>query len=375
MERTMKKDKIKFISRSVLFIGIFLILTLLIVALPGYIFLKGKEGYSIDRVIELQNSGSELFLYGKAYSNDQSLYKLRLVNSKECEVIALGTSRVMQFRSGFFNKSFCNAGGGIYNIRDFENFLKNIDEKNRPKLLIVGLDQYFFHERWTDSQQNFVEKNKISILSSKVFNIYIDFLKGKIDMEKLKSGSQHKIGINAIMKDNGFRSDGSYFYGEIIKKNDTVKDKTKDSMFFINNSQGRFIQDAMFSEKSKEELDLFLKYAHDNNIQVIGFLPPYAIDVWKEISYKKERYEYMFMIEEKIRTIFEKYDYEIYDFSDLRKINASDCEIIDGFHASDKAHLRMIISIAEGNSIINRYADSGYLKRELENSKDCFLTK
>jgi len=371
----MRQDKLKFIKRGTCFVLIFFILTSILLSLPYYIFFMSKEYISLDEGIKLQNKYEEI-IFGKAYSDENSLYKLKLVSSTSCDILSLGTSRVMQLRDHFFNKSFCNAGGAIYNIKDATEFLNNTNKDNYPELLLLGLDHNFFHKNWDDERQNFVEANKFFILNTNLLNIYLDFFKNKTDLEKLSADTSKNIGLYAIMKGTGFRNDGSYFYKDIITKNESTIIRISQTMNAVKKTYGadRFVKNVSFNNNAIKELDDLLAYCSDNNIPVIGFLPPFAKEVWLEINNNKENYQYMFEIYNASFPHFEKYDFEFYDYSDLSKINASNCEVIDGYHGSEKAYLRMLINMVEKSSILGAYVDTTYLKNKLKKSEGCFLT-
>ena len=365
----MGKEEMKFIKKSILFMLVFIILTSLIIALPSYIFVSAKEHFTINNVVSLQNK--EPTLYGMVYSDQTSLYKLELVNSRDCKIMALGSSRVLQFRDHFFTKQFCNAGGSVYNIKDFETFLVNAE--NKPEVLIIGLDQNFFSSEWSFTKQSFEEENTLAIFLTQIFKIYSDYFKGKINLNQLEYPPNDKIGLNAIIKNSGFKNDGSRF-GVRQVENKSVQEMVEGELRNIANSKGRFVQDAKFSEESLKDLDSFLNYCQQNHIQVIGFLPPFSKEVWQDIKKRRTNYEYMFELEDKIVPIFEKYNFEFYDFTDLNIVRASNCEVLDGFHASEKAHLRILINMVEKDSFLKDYTSLNYLKEKLEFSTGCFLT-
>jgi len=77
--------------------------------------------------------------------------KLKTVQVEGPAVIALGTSRVMPFRESFFGTRFFNAGSGAYQqFVDLLAFLQSIPIGREPKAIVLGLDQKFFNERWTE---------------------------------------------------------------------------------------------------------------------------------------------------------------------------------------------------------------------------------
>ena len=64
---------------------------------------------------------------------------MELIKQVKPEIIALGSSRVMQFREDSFNKKFVNAGGAMNSLSEF-NFFEKMYEFHNPKYIILGLD-------------------------------------------------------------------------------------------------------------------------------------------------------------------------------------------------------------------------------------------
>ena len=256
-----------------------------------------------------------------------------------------------------------------------KEFLKNISVQKHPQIIILGLDQNFFHDEWNGEEQHFEPiKYYFSIFLSNILNIYEDFFENKINLTKISKSSN--IGINAIINDEGFRNDGSYFYGNVILKNESVNERVYLTLKTMNASSGNsyILKKGSISNRSKNDLEIILKYAKENNIYVIGLLPPYAKEVWNVIQTQKQEYAYIFNIYGAIKPIFNKYDFELYDYSDLNVINASNCEIIDGLHASEKAYLRILIDLASKNSNLDNYVNITQLNRKLQLSKGCLTT-
>ncbi len=372
----MESDEIKFIKRGMIFSLVFIFFTSVVLFLPAYVFLFGNEHLSLNKVLILQKNPEKDVLFGKAYSNEQALYKLKLTNSSSCQVITLGTSRVMQFRSNFFNKSFCNLGGGIASIKGAKEFLEKVDRDKLPRLLILGLDQNFFHEKWDDVGGSLEKsENYLFLFPQNALKIYSDIFNRKIDFLKLREKGRG-VGINAIMNGDGFRNDGSYFYNQVIAKNEPVNLRVASVLSDMGfaKGRGRFVKDAEFDRESLKEISELLEFTKDNNIYVVGFLPPFAKEVWDEVKKNREDYKYMFTIYDEVSPVFEKYNYDFYDYTDLNTIKASSCEVIDGIHGSEKAYLRVLIDMAKKNSLIKEFVDIKDLDLRLKNSYGCFNT-
>lgn len=368
---------------------IFLIPLLIIVSIPMSVLFGSKEHYQPIKVIKMQSSILKPVLFGQAYTDEMAYYKLNMVKEKNPQVVVLGTSRVMTFRSKFFKDEyrFVNAGGGITRINHFRIFLDNIPEENYPELLIIGLDQYFFNENWDDLKDDDYKDNKIYVgneqspigifLNSEKWltifkKIVKDLISRKYSIKDIfdSNDSIISIGLNAIINNNGFLNDGSYRYGEIISNPENAEDyKYKDTYTRIEKGIRRFEYGDEVNKNALEELELFLKDCQEKGINVIGFLPPYAHEIFEKMRDMREDYQYLFKLYNLINPIFEKYSYEFYDFSDIHSFGGTDNETIDGFHGSEKANLKLFIKIIEDGEILKGYTDLDYLRLKLEESE------
>ena len=118
-------------------------------------------------------------------------------------------------------------------------------------------------------------------------------------------------------------------------------------------------------------LDDFLNYCYIKDVYVIGFLPPYAQEIYDKIK-EDGGYEYIFKLRDELNSIFNKYDYQVFDFTDMSSFGAEKCEVIDGIHASEKAYLRLFIKMAESDKKLAKYVDIIYLKDKLESENSCY---
>jgi hypothetical protein len=126
------------------------------------------------------------------------------------------------------------------------------------------------------------------------------------------------------------------------------------------------------SDSSVAYLESFLAYAHEHDIHVIGFLPPYAHYVYEIMHKDNTRYVYMNKIVPRIKPLFEVYGFSLFDFSDLAFLGAGDEESLDGLHASEKAYVRLTLHMAEKDPILADYVDMHHLNQVLAEEEDPF---
>ncbi len=380
----------------------------------AFVLFASGELTSTDNVIRVQESSKNLVLYGQAYSQSHEYYKLKSVLKREPQIIAIGTSRALQIRSAFFKDvEFFNAAKVIRILRDYRPFLDAIPEGKEPEILIISLDQFFFKPHEDMNQTNFdsLTTNNNDWLQALTFgppklarratdHLYsiatkkaVQFVSRSPNKKDVQSAASisavttssilsspadlmegaRKIGLNALVANNGYRNDGSYYTGSFIADPKGAEDYLfKTTLSKISRGVGVFEESNIITKKSLNELDLILEECDRRGIHVIAFLPPYAHEVYEELR-QTGRHKYLFNLSSELIPIFKKHDAAFYDYSDLKTIGSSDEEVIDGWHASEKAYLRIIIKLSENDSLLGQYTDIEYLKKRLSKSKSPFF--
>jgi hypothetical protein len=137
----------------------------------------------------------------------------------------------------------------------------------------------------------------------------------------------------------------------------------------IRAGEGRFSWSDTYSERAAKECDLLLDYCQANGIELIGFMPPHAHAVWEAMQSLGDRYAYMVKLERLLRERFTARGFEFYDFSDFAALGAPDSEAIDGYHGSERFHVRLMIAMLEQGSRLNAVADLGRLREVLASTQ------
>ena len=354
----------------------------IIPGIPTFILWKLNENfYSIDNIL----MSDKKYLVGYMNEINYDYLKWAYLNlNKKKSVWALGSSRVLQFRSGMFDSSFYNAGYIIRSMTDFVPFLKGLPEAKLPRYLILGLDQWMFNKAFDPMDKTpLIDSWKNSFeycpkFTTKYRLVYDDFFAGKYSFKNfIQNDSIYCIGENAILNNTGFRNDGSIYYGSTIQKLIT-KDKSVNDFEFldtysrIENGNRRFENSDSINNNALLELNLLLKYCKEEKIKVVAFLPPFAEKVCKKIN-DLGKHGYINKIYPGITPIFKKYNYEIYDFTNVISCNSNDMEMIDGMHGGELTYQKILISMLDSNSVLNQVANKGRLKAGLNKKKNNFI--
>lgn len=369
---------IKFISKTFVFL-----IPLILFFTPPFIILliSGENFTKIDELIK----SDEKYLIGYVYNEENYKYlKYKEIEINERKkILALGSSRVLQFRDKMFSKSFYNAGYTVSKIDDFIKVIKTIEKDKLPEVLIIALDQWMFNKNWDNcdgSDQNstlpinFISKASIETF----FQIWKDIFNEKMSFKLLFMDSNidgvQKVGLNAFVNNKGFRKDGSMFYGSQIdklNKSDILANDYgfKDTFERIEKGERRFEYGNEVNNKAIIKLNEFLNYCKSNNVFVVAIIPPFANEINKKMINSKN-YIYINEIYSKCKPNFDSYGFELWDLNDLDTYNANDLEMLDGFHGSEVVYLKMLIFMLNNNSKLNLYSNKEQLIIDLNSRMD-----
>lgn len=304
---------------------------------------------------------------------DQGLHRIKYLSlqQRKPRIVALGTSRVMQFRDVMFGQSgsmFYNAGGMIQNLDDLQQFVDKIQELPSIRVVILGIEYWWLNDRWRETI------GKVSYFNDKIqHDDALDgFAHANVLQQFLRSGLRedlarptfytligawqgesapvmHRWGFLARNRGKGFRSDGSFEYGQLKPTDWRFKDRENPPiMERIRNGNREFISMRSLSDKRMHQLLVCLRKLKESGINVICFSPPYPQDVVMELTintdHKHAWQQYTDQLPEKIQ--LEGIPFVSAYATHL--IGMNDSSMFDGFHALETFHLRLVQIMTEG---------------------------
>ena len=343
-------------KRFLTVISLFLLPVVLFYALLATVMYNTRELAEMDELIPATVSG-ELKLYGTGYHENFFTYKHRVTSELAPELLVLGTSRSMQISGDFFSeKSFYNAGGGVRNVANYSEFLQALPKESLPKTLLVVLDQDMFNTPWR--QANFgglsfgdLEMKPLDTLLRLGFS-YGD---GKFSILSTLLPKPGVYGLAASASGSGFATDGSYRYGKTAELNLQEPEKNFSSVYRnIDFNELRFQGCDTPDATALEQLDGFLSFCRENNIHVVGFLPPFPPAVITRME-AAGKYGYLDTLYSEIAARFEAAGGEFFDFTSMP--DTQDVEYIDGFHGGDRVYGYIIRSLSEQSALLKPLID------------------
>lgn len=336
-------------------LGLFLLLVAVVIGFSVVSLYKAGEIRPFSSYIHPLKQG-QLFELG--YSYVDKAYKFHMTDEvMRPQVLALGSSRIMQVRHSIVNPeySFYNAGGAIQKVRELPMFLNKLHDS--PKLILMNLDQWWFNRAYINDDQPFdssvYDGPEIDLLKlgRLVCDFYTDLVKGKINFVKVFSSDN--IGLNAICNDNGFTADGTPNSGDrVIIPEEQDDYNFKDVLERIRLGNNRFQYGDQADSTQISDLEDFLSQCVARHIKVVGFLPPFAPFVYQRMQ-ETGKYGYMSQLYKMLLPVFDKFEgCSFYDFTDVTDTGAHNYDFYDGFHGSELIYNGIIRQMVRQDSTL-----------------------
>jgi hypothetical protein len=328
---------------------------------------------------QIQNNS----IYGTALNQNTFKYKLELLKQTKPVVVAIGSSRVMQFRKESFSVPFVNAGGAMNHLNEGLLFIEEMLTIYKPKYILIGLDFWWFNDNYVQPSIFSYHNNSGDIMDfKKIIKPYYFILKEKTSFNNLKYiynnnfienplTAYDSLGFMAIKTSDGFRSDGSKLYAKTIfgiKESDD--ENFRDTLSRISKGNRRF---QFNSDISRERVILFekiLKTILENNIKPIIIVPPVSNIVYQHMN--NEKYEFI----NKLNQYLNKLKVVSYNYHNPELISINDCEFIDGFHGGDIFYQRILKDIykSKKNVSFNKLININSIDENIKKYKGKVLT-
>lgn len=331
-----------------------------------------KENYSEKEVL----NDYENILYGSALK-DGGLLKLDIVKEKKPSVVALGSSRVMQFRADFFkDQDFYTLGGLGASVDELEYAWKKVKESYSPKVVIVGVDSWWLNPKL--KHDNGLKDLNNGGKYQEIVELYrnVRIFKQVLHADEIKEfddfGSRRNIGLDAAVNGNGYRlSDGSRQYGKIIrdKEDKATRFRSTYERMEKGDENDRFVWCDTISEIELNKLEKLLKDIKKTGAIVVVFLPPFPHEIYEYMDNNVHYHEFLHTYIYRMDEMCGKLNIPCYNFSDLSSLGASDDETIDGFHASEVAYARITYLLGR-HAPLSEYINADKLQAIIRNPID-----
>ena len=345
--------------------------------LSGFMIYTG-EAMPLEMVARMQMSDQPI-LYRPRYGNRDLDFKVISANLRQPEMMTVGSSRVLQFRSLFFDKqpqAFYNGGAPAWTLDTVRELLDRLTFT--PKVLIIGLDQPWFNEGYAPD----VLPDQVSDFT-RLFQVNRSFLQDVIgdqhfDIERYLARGEPgfggmALGLRAIRDGHGFRNDGSEQYGDFLVAHFLSQaNERKNAFELLRVGHLMYVEGDTLWDKRLLQLQDLLIWCKARGISVIGFQPSFMPTLYAQMM-ADGKHSYIDKLDEVFPLLFAYYGDTYFNFADGAQLGASDEDFFDGWHASEKINLRMYEQMLKAlPDVLGVYSDAAFLKAAEDGATDTF---
>lgn len=331
-------------------------------------WLHASGDLAVERVVESQSCG-KFTIFGSGVSQDFVDYKLQLYSEVKPEIVAIGSSRVMQFRGAYFRKTFLNMGGVAGNLAVLRSTIDAMLKVHKPEAVILGLDFWWFMPQWEKKPFDEISptSGSYNLGLESIKKPWIWLLEGKIDLVDLAKPllglighgfRDDRHGIMAQQTDDGFGPDGSWYYtADITGQKHPFDYKFVDTLTQVHYGIKAFYRSTTGAEgPNPEHLDALSEIVcrlRSRGIKTFIFIPPLSERVLALMRDQASGYGHLF----NLRASLQERGINALDCTNPKLYGSGDCEFIDGFHGGEVAYVRIIRQLVDFSPALLDYVN------------------
>lgn len=299
-------------------------------------------------------------------------YKKEIYQRRKPEVVALGSSRALQFRQWMFRKPFTNFGGIQIDPSDLYTVYDTVFMEHKPKLVLLTIDYWSFIsnrdtrnleivrplDRSISTEEN---PNRVLlplILLYKKFltsNQYLDLLFSRVPDQ---FNSLPLYGIAAITRQHGYSPDGSLNYIGTQMKSllpQKPRDRFAGKLLQYGDTPNNFPKNMQIDYRDMRLIQRLSNEMQENGIKLLPVIAPLPPLVLEGIHSDEQANQYLNNVIKALQEIVPR----TVDLTDMRSHGAGNCEYYDGIHGGEMVYARMVNALTEYlPEIMEQYANT-----------------
>jgi len=309
------------------------------------------ELISVDTVARMQMLGLP-FIYQSRLSDHTYRLKVTAARARQPDVVVLGPSRMLQWRSAMFRPySFYNAGQVANTQADFRRFLDDVGYA--PKIVLFSLEFFTLHPEWDAIFRNRSYVDRGGFGSGEQATI----LRGlwpliRQDPRLLVRWPREPVyglrafGLRAVETGAGLRPDGSFHYGGIIagwrgQGNDSVEE----TLSRVRVGAPPFPSADHLDVDQMREVERFARLARERGIRLICITPPHAAEVVEALDRSPLHGNWRQFQSAATADWIRAQGMLYFNFTRLESFAGRREEFVDPFHPSEPASVRMLLAM------------------------------
>lgn len=356
-----------------------------------------RDNWSATQI--LRQTEGRPYIYGPGYSQHGSyMFKLEMLRHTPSNVVAIGSSRVFQFRDYSFRPStnfhsFYNAGGPALSLIRMLEFAETL-QPPYPKVVIVGVDTWGLAKKnplidWLADHGFFpilLYGNRfyhwcgdIKTSFANYQNFILEFPRWapllKSNTNSLPDSSPLYIGMAAHFTHSGFRNDGSY-QEEIARRWIQFPKELKDWFIFEREITTQLYQDKKrpfvnwtgMGSAQKHIFERLVDLLQKKGIKIVFILPPYSDFVMERFDANPQLKNTFTDVKAYFGGLAAQNSaISFHDFTYLSSAGCNPDELLNHDHASEKCYAKISISL-EKDPQVGPYIDGDRIRAYLGKS-------
>lgn len=366
-----------------------LIIKLIFLFIPVAIFvgiclavgLDVGEVYPLSTIAQMQSQNRDIQydLIGPGLKHLQYKYESILV--QEPQIVLMGSSRTWYFREHVANRcpaAFYNASYGNSSVFEMAHMLEKIIAQDKsPEVILLSID-YPEYNGDSDYREEIRQLDELSALE-----YFIDSGKRTLIQVLLNPTTVMDLLSNAESRTRlgwGFVDDGSpnYYNGDgshVETKFDDYYLPTGLDIHHVMLEQGelQYQPGSTVDEGALLALDKLLQLAADNNIEIIGFIPPFHEEIRNRLQSDGD-FVYIALAHKDISDLFDAHRFPLYDFSDPETVGGSEDGMYDGWHSGERLSTQIYLEMLNREpEILSKYSDADVLEDMINNADNPYI--
>jgi hypothetical protein len=320
------------------------------------------------------------FIYLARYSDHTYALKREAVRRRHPHVVALGGSRINQWRSAMFRPySFHNAGNCVYSLKHYRRFLDELGESASPRVLLFPIDFYMFNPAydaifegvsfddvgfWPSPERAVIVKGVLAAMRE---DPWLLFLPARDPLYGVPA-----LGLQAIRTGVGTRIDGSYQYGSIIRRLPNARVTVASAVDRISAGHAPFIHGDSMDPGRLGELESIARLCGQRGIVPVGLSLAFAPAVEEGLDASPHHGIWRQFQDPATAERFRQMGIIYFNFTRFASFGGDPGEMVDPFHPSEPAYVRMLLTMLEDERIrrLLPEIDAEALRRRLAGATD-----
>lgn len=339
-----RSSKVK--SRRALYAGtaIFLLVAGLLAGFSALVLVRAGEYKPLAQVIERQAETKGL--YGPALPRSISAYKQKLFDRYRPDAVALGSSRMLQFRAEDFNAPFINLGG-TGSLAETAGLARTLFGGHKPGLVILGLDFWWFRggSVFPDAAAGSTEPG---MRPGDLLRPYAWLAGNRLDsgdLQTILSEDTPHTGTWAIAAGDGYDAAGAYHSTSVWTGRTQADKGFGKSLAKVARGEGPYAAGEEIDEKQWQMLIALLDDLAAQKLNVVLLLPPVAPGVLDAMT-QAAKYRYIDRLRLRLSETAAAYRFPLFDDHDIRFAGGTDCEFTDAVRGGPVVYKRVLLDMA-----------------------------